>query len=287
MARVVAPFPLVLLRLLVVLAAANSMVAQQTSEPASLPPAPSPKQDQTQPAQNPEHTRLETTLDVLSKRSVFFPELAHNSGPLDAHQKLELAVDETVAPSRFLGSAFTAGIGQARDSLGGYGEEWAGYGKRFGSSVASNASDHFFGTFLLPSLLHQDPRYFVKFYGSTFQRIGYAIERVVVTRTDDGRPVFNWSHIGGALLAESLATSYLPSSEQTAAKTFTRFGVRIGWSAIDNVVKEYWPTIFKSLRMEKVTPTRQPDPGTVNPPQTPPPAVPPPAQPPGLWKQTN
>lgn len=279
MARIVAPIPLLLVRLLVVLAAANSLFAQQTSDPGGLPPAPSPKQDQAS-AQNPERTRLETTLDVLSKRSVFFPELAYNSGPLNARQKLELSIDATIAPSRFLGSAFTAAIGQATNSLSGYGQEWAGYGKRFGSSVATNASDRFFGTFLLPSLLRQDPRYFVRFYGNTFQRVGYAIERVVVTRTDDGWQVFNWSHIGGALLAESLATSYLPSSEQTAGRTFARFGIRIGWSAVDNVVKEYWPTIFKSLHMEKVTPNRQPDPGTVSPPQAPPaPTAPPPAPP--------
>lgn len=274
-------FPVSLLFVLGSLAAAHPTFAQQTPDPASLPPPPAPKQEQADASQKQERGRFESTFDLLSRRSVFFPELAHNPGPLDGRRKLELAVDETVAPSRFVGTAFTAGMGQARDSLGGYGQEWGGYGKRFGSSVASNASDHFFGTFLLPSLLHQDPRYFVKFHGSTIQRVGYAVERVVVTRTDDGRPAFNWSRIMGALMAESLATSYLPSSEQTVAKTFDRFGVRIGFSAVSNIVREYWPTIFKSLRMEKMTPNRQPDPGTVSPPTTPPQPPSPPAHPPG------
>ena len=169
-----------------------------------------------------------------------------------------------------MGSAFTAGIGQARNALPGYGQEWGGYGKRIGSSVASNASSHLFGTFLLPSALHQDPRYFVKLYGSTAQRVGYAFRRVVVTRSDDGGEVFNWSNVLGGLMAEALATSYLPSGERTAGKTFSRFGFRIGFGALDNVVKEYWPTIFRSLRISKLTPSERSDPGTVTPPTGPP-----------------
>jgi hypothetical protein len=238
-----------------------------------LPDAPIPKQDSANAAQQPQQKQqdpLKGAIDVLGARSVFFPELAHDKGRLSSHQKLELAVDETVAPSRFLGSAFTSAIGQARNALPEYGQGWSGYGKRFGSSIASSASSHVFGTFLLPSMLHQDPRYFVKLFGSPRSRILYAVSRVVVTRTDDGREVLNWSGIFGGLMAEGLANSYLPDGERTAGKTFSRFGVRVGFGALDNVVKEYWPTIFRSLRITKLTPERGSDPGTVTPPVGPP-----------------
>jgi hypothetical protein len=149
--------------------------------------------------------------------------------------------------------------------LPGYGQGWAGYGKRFSSSIASSASNHLFGTFLLSSILHQDPRYFVKLHGTTSHRVGYALSRAAITRTDRGREAFNWSGLTGSLLAESLANSYLPSGERTAGKTFSRFGIRIGFGAAGNIVKEYWPTIFKSLRISKLTPSEQSDPGTVTP----------------------
>jgi hypothetical protein len=252
-------------------AAGRPVIAQQESQLAALPDAPTPKQDLSESSQKSDNTRLKTTIQVLGKRSVFFPELAFDKGPLNARKKLELAVDETIAPSRFMGSAFTAGIGQARDSLSGYGQEWGGYGKRFGSSVASNASSHLFGTFLLPSMLHQDPRYFVKLYGTPAQRVGYAIRRVLVTRTDGGGEAVNWSGVLAGLMAEGLANSYLPSGERTAGKTFSRFGIRMGLGALDNVVKEYWPTIFRSLRISKVIPSERSDPGTVTPPTGPPP----------------
>jgi len=256
-------------------------MADEDARTANLPDAPTPKPQQSSAQQqNPGQQQydLKTAIAILGRRSTFFPELAHDKGPLDSLQKLELAVDETIAPSRFLASMFTAGISQARNSLPGYGQEWGGYGKRYGSSVGSTASSNMFGTFLLPSMLHEDPRYFVKAFGSPRSRILYALERVVVTRTDDGRSTFNWSGLMGGLMAESLATSYLPDEERTAAKTFTRFGARIGFSALDNVVKEYWPTIFKSLGITKLVPSQHSDPGTVTP-QVGPPAPTPPQQP--------
>jgi hypothetical protein len=247
----------------------STAIPDEASRIAGLPDAPKPQQD-TSANQQPSGNKFKATVSILGKRSVFFPELAYDRGPLDARRKLELAVDETIAPSRFLGSMFTSGITQSRDGLPGYGQGWSGYGKRFGSSVASNASNHMFGTFLLPSVLHEDPRYFVKVFGSPRSRILYAIERVVITRTDTGRNTFNWSGVLGGLMAEGLANSYLPDSERTSGKTFSRYGFRIGFSALDNVVKEYWPTIFKSLGITKLVPSEHSDPGTVTPPIGPP-----------------
>jgi hypothetical protein len=244
-------------------------MGQGRSRAEDLPDTPTPKQEQNS-AQQPSDTKFKTTIAILGKRSVFFPELAFNKGPLTARKKLELSVDETIAPSRFLGSMFTSGIGQARNALPGYGQGWSGYGKRFGSSVASNASNHLFGTFLLPSTLHEDPRYFVKAFGGPRARILYALERVVITRSDTGRSTFNWSGVMGGLMAESLANSYLPDAERTGGKTFSRFGIRIGFSALDNVIKEYWPTIFKSMGITKLVPNEHSDPGTVSPPVGPP-----------------
>jgi hypothetical protein len=264
-----------------VLGTATAAKAQTDDHPAqttTLPDAPTPQVPAQQTDQGAK-AGLKHSMEVLGKRSIFFPELAHERRPLTSKQKFQLAVDETIAPSRFLTSAFTAGISQARDSLHDYGQGWEGYGKRYGSSVASNASSHLIGTGLLPSLTHEDPRYFVKIFGSPKSRILYAMTRVFITRTDEGYSTFNWSNVLGGLMAESLAVSYLPDSERTAGKTFTRFGVRMGFGALDNVVKEYWPTIFKSLRINKIIPPERSDPGTVTP-QVGPPAPPPQKEPP-------
>src|ERR1700716_2715785 len=171
--------------------------AQQEPKPRELPDAPVAKQESApQKRQNP----FNTTIEVLGRRSIFFPDIATSRGPLSTKQKFELFADESVAPSRFISSAAGAGIRQARNSLDGYGQGIGGYGKRFGSSMATGASSNFFGTFLLSSLLHRDPRYFVTLHGGTGHRIGYSLSRIVVARTDEGKNAANWAGMLGPLL---------------------------------------------------------------------------------------
>src|SRR5712691_2864321 len=210
---------------LVVLVVTLAARGQAQQKPKELPDAPAAKPDH--PQQKHENA-FHSTIEILGRRSVFFPDLATSRGPLSTKQKFELFAGESVAPSRFLSSAAGAGIGQARDSLSGYGQEAGGYGKRFGSSMATAASNNFFGTFLISSLLHRDPRYFVPLPGGAGPRLGYALSRIVVARTDDGKDAANWAGMLGPLLAESLANSYLPVKEQTAGRTFQRYGIRIG-----------------------------------------------------------
>lgn len=230
--------------------------ARQEPKPKDLPEAPAPKQEQPPPKHE---NALQTTFEVLGRRSIFFPDLAASPGPLSGKQKLELFAGKSLAPSRFLSSGVSAGIGQARDALPGYGQGMSGYGNRFGSSMASGASTEFFGTFLFASLLHRDPRFFVSLHGSAWRRIGYSVSRLVITRTDAGTEGANLPGILGPLFAESLANSYLPVSEQTAGRTFRRYGVRLGYTAGANIVKEYWPTIFRNLRIAKIAPGLRPD----------------------------
>ena len=246
------------LRLIALLAGvAVTAAAQQEQKPRELPDAPLPKQESTpQKHQN----TFNTTIEVLGRRSIFFPSIATSKGPLSTKQKFELFAGESAAPSRFLSSAAGAGIGQARNSLSAYGQGMGGYGKRFGTSMATAASTNFFGTFVISSLLHRDPRYFVTLHGGAGHRIGYALSRIVVTRTDDGRDGANWAGMLGPLLAESLANSYLPVKEQTAGRTFQRYGLRIGLYTASNGLREYWPTIFRSLRITKIAPGLKSDP---------------------------
>src|SRR6266581_901776 len=225
--------------------------AQQEPRPPDLPNAPVAKQESThQQHQNP----FNTTIEVLGRRSIFFPEIAASRGSLSTRQKFELFADESVSPSRFLSSAAGAGISQARNSLNGYGQGMGGYGERFGSSMATAAANNFFGTFLISSLLHREPRYFVTLHGGAGHRIGYALSRIVVARTDNGKDAANWAGMLGPLLAESLANSYLPVKEQTAGRPLQRFGIRIGLNAASNAVREYWPTIFRNLRITRSAP---------------------------------
>ena len=225
--------------------------------PKELPDAPAPKQESLPQKHG---NRLQSTIAILGRRSLFFPDLAASKEPLTAKQKFELFAGDSIAPYHLLGSAIGAGISQARDRFPEYGQGMGGYGKRFGSSIATSATSSFFGKFLLASWLRQDPRYFVMLQGGPGRRIGYAVSRIVVARTDTGARAANWPGVVSPLLAESLANSYLPASEQTAGKTFGRYGIRVGLTGAANIAREYWPTIFRGLRISKIAPGINSDP---------------------------
>jgi hypothetical protein len=239
------------LRLMALLVGVATTAAAQQDPKQDLPDAPTPKQASTQPKHQ---NRINTTIAVLEKRSIFFPEIATSPGPLSVKQKFELFAGESVAPSRFLRSAAGAGISQAGNSLDGYGQGTAGYGKRFGSSLATVTSSNFFGTFMISSMLHRDPRYFLTLHGGPGHRIGYALSRIVVSRTDEGTNAANWAGMIAPLLAEGLANSYLPVKEQTAGRTFQRYGIRIGLNTAANALREYWPAISRNLRITQIAP---------------------------------
>jgi hypothetical protein len=251
--------------------ASHGVSAQQKADAAELPDAPVPKQAPTDSAQKPpDRNASPNPLGLVARRSWFYPDLARTPGPLSSFDKFKLFLDTSMSPPQILVSAAAAGISEARGTLAGYGQGGEGFGKRFGSSMASNASSHFFGTFLLPSVLREDPRFFVSADSRFKARVGHALRRVVVIRTDTGAMKFNLPGTLGPLLAESLANSYLPDSERTAGKTFQRFGIRIGFGAVNNLLREYWPSIFKSLRIDKFAPGLQPDATPAPPPAKPP-----------------
>lgn len=240
------------LRLMAVLVVvAEAAWAQQDPKPKDAPDAPVAKQEAA-PQKN--GNPFNSTIELLGRRSIIFPEIATDPNALTVRRKFNLFVDQSIAPFHFVTSAAGAGIDQARNALPDYGQGMSGYGKRFGSSLATTTSSSFFGTFVFSSIMRDDPRYFVSLHGGFGHRVGYALSRIVVTRKDDGRTGVNWPGILGPLAAETLANSYLPVKEQTGARTLQRYGIRIGLNTASNALREYWPTIFRSLRITKIAP---------------------------------
>ena len=190
----------------------------------------------------------ESSLEILYRKSRIFPDLATRNEPLSPAKKFKLFVSNSVSPLAVGGSLLSAGISQARNSHEAYGQGGEGYGKRFGASMARSASSQFFGTFAFPTIFRQDPRYFPLKDASFNQRVKHALQRVLITQTDSGGEAPNLSRLLGFLASEGLANAYLPEDERTAGSTFRRTGRDIGIRAGTNLMREYWPTIFKRLQ---------------------------------------
>jgi hypothetical protein len=223
----------------------------------SLPDAP---RAATQAAPNTEPSTTSRFIGYASNRSFFFPDLADSPGPLSTGEKFKLFVNQSISPPYLLAAAFSAAYSQARDVPQAYGEGWNAYGSRYGAAIARASSSSFFSSFVFASLLHQDPRFFPQENPTFGGSLKYSARRILITRTDSGREQFNWSGLLGPMAAETLANAYLPASEQNAAQAAERYGVDLAWRFAGNMFKNYWPTIFHSMKLNRLRVI--PDPGS-------------------------
>src|SRR5215813_14529929 len=80
--------------------------------------------------------------------------------PLTAKMKFHLAYKSFTNPVFSVRAAAWAGVQQARDNPSEWGQGTDGYGKRLGAGFADAITKSLINNAILPSLLHQDPRYF-------------------------------------------------------------------------------------------------------------------------------
>jgi hypothetical protein len=224
--------------------------AQETPKPqlqtqASPSPAAQPPADQAPSAAAP--PAPVALYNLLQKKSIVFPDIAYSSERLSAGQKFKLFVDNSVSVDSVTWAMLGSAVGQAEHSPTGFGQEWGGYGKRFGADMARQASSEFFGTFLLASALHQDPRFYAEIKPTFFHAMKYSVQRVFVMRSDDGRDVVAWSRLAGPLMAEGLANVYWPDRNRTVGDTLFRYGLDLASRAGGNMLREYWPVLLGKI----------------------------------------
>jgi hypothetical protein len=232
-------------------------LAQQPSGAGASSPSTA-KPDSPQPKQEPSQETGgsgKSFIGYVTSRSIVFPDIATNPLPLSAGGKFKIFVNQGISPAYVLGAGVSAAVNQANNSPGSTGQGWEAYGTRVGYSMARASSTSFFGTFVFASMLHQDPRFFPESHPSFLRAIKYSAVRIVVTRSDKGNDVFNSSGLLGPLAAEALSNSYLPRSEQTGARTMERYGSDLAWRFAANIFKEYWPTLFRDMHLQKVMPS--------------------------------
>ena len=168
--------------------------------------------------------------------------VSYDSGAvaLKPKQKFRLAWKTTLDPFTILGVGALAGVEQATDTFGGYGQGAQGYFKRLGASYADAVTGTFIGSAALPSLLKQDPRYFYKGTGSTRSRLLYALASPVICKGDNMRWQPNYSNVAGAFASAGISYLYYPASDRQGAGLVVQNSlVRLGEIAFEGVLQEF------------------------------------------------
>jgi hypothetical protein len=162
-----------------------------------------------------------------------------NAAPMPVGQKYKLAFRAIIDPPQFLIVAGTAGAEQYEGTYPGYGPGIEGYGKRFGAALADETTARMIGSAILPSILHQDPRYFYQGSGSIASRTFHAASFTFVARGDNGKSQPNYSHLLGSLASAGLANLYHPASSRSVGVTFQTFGIDVAGNIAGNIFREF------------------------------------------------
>lgn len=171
--------------------------------------------------------------------------------PITTKQKFTIATKDTFDyPSYVLAGVFS-GLSQLDNSNPSFGQGFKGYARRYGSAVADQDLGNFMTEAIMPSILHEDPRYFQKLQGSIKGRLWYAASRVLATRTDAGNWRFNFSEFLGNGSVAAIGNWYYPDA-RGFSPTLQRMGTQIGTDAVSDVLKEFWPDIKRKWLHRRV-----------------------------------
>jgi hypothetical protein len=169
----------------------------------------------------------------------FYVSYQSDPAPLTAKMKFKLALKVSTDPVTAAGVALISASRQAANTPK-YGQGWGAYGERFGSTAADGFSDIMIGGAILPSLLHQDPRYFYQGTGTTGSRVRHAMFSPFVAKGDNGKWQPNYSSLGGDLASSALSNLYYPQANRGAGLVFGNFAIgtaeRIGASLAQEFV---------------------------------------------------
>jgi hypothetical protein len=128
----------------------------------------------------------------------------------------------------------------------------AGFGRNVGVSYTQDMTGEFFGTFLIPSLVHQDPHYHRMPNGSIPRRIRHAIVQVVWTQGDNGKGMVNYANLVGFAIDDEVSNLYVPGRETDLPASAQRYAIGLATAPIDNFITEFLPDVARRIHVRVV-----------------------------------
>jgi hypothetical protein len=172
--------------------------------------------------------------------------------PLTPPEKAWLALRNLVDPFNVITILGDSGIAVASNSHSAYGPGMPGFARNVGVSVRQDATGEFFGTFVIPSIVHQDPHYHRMPHASIPRRAGHAILQVIWTQGDNGKPMPNYANLVGFAIDDEISNLYVPDRETNLRASAERYGTGLASAPIDNFVSEFLPDVASHIHVQVV-----------------------------------
>lgn len=167
--------------------------------------------------------------------------------PPTIKESFKLATENTFDYSSYIFTGFTSALAEWTDTHSQLGEGMAGFGRYYWRGFADKTVGNYLVIFALPTIFHEDERYFALGTGSKWKRLGYAVSRVVITPNYQGHNTFNVSELLGRGIAQGVSLSYYPSQSRSVDELAVKYGYAVMRDALTNAFREFWPDIAKHV----------------------------------------
>jgi hypothetical protein len=227
--------------------AASSSTTQSSSSSQNSAPQPDTQETQHQKAEQEvkeqEHQRAG---GIIPEFNVSY---RSDAVPLTPAEKFKIQFRAAIDPYTFTLATIVAGIGEAGDSDPGFGWGPLGFTKRAAAAYADNVIGNTLGNAVLPSILHQDPRYFRLGHGSIHHRFFYAVATAFICRHDTTRKWEpNYSNIMGNMIAGEISNFYYPGESAGSIGHAIGTGLTVTFEGtFGSTLEEFWPDISRKL----------------------------------------
>ena len=234
----------------------NSPLPEQGSSSIETPQPGSSQPPAAQPAagQKSQHDAADEQLRMQQKQRIMFIMPNFNTSYIDdaatlsGGQKMRLALRSAIDPFAFAGPLLVASLSTGLDDDPVFGPGAKGFFQHAGAAYVDSFNGMIIGNGLLPWMLHQDPRYFRRGYGSFKRREFYAIATSFICKHDNsGRWEPNYSNIGGNFAAGAISTLYYPDDGSGWGRVAANAMIVTAEGAIMGSINEFWPDISRKL----------------------------------------
>jgi len=220
----------------------------QESKPASQLPASSQTNPPKQPGAKPAPGAVDASKQQPKRILGLMPNYrAVSAGaippPPTAKQAFKIATENSFDYSSFVFVGITSLLAEATDAHKQLGKGVPGYGRYYWRGFVDKTDGNYLVIFALPTVFHQDERYYAMGSGPIWKRGVYAASRVFITPDYHGHNSFNFSELLGRGMAQGISAAYYPSGSRTAGALAEKFGYAIGRDALTAVFREFWPDI--------------------------------------------
>ena len=120
------------------------------------------------------------------------------------------------------------------------------------SSYTQDMTGEFFGTFLIPSIVHQDPHYHRMPHATIKRRIFHAIYQVVWTQGDNGKGMLNYADLVGFAIDDEISNLYVPGRQTNLPATAERYAIGLAIAPTDNFITEFLPDVASHIHVQIV-----------------------------------